>query len=368
MTAAGRRRARPGRARPRAPPRGDGGHALLHRAPEVRGGRAACRTGWTRASASSAPTSPGHATGPRRGPSRSTSFKAGDLVRVTLTLRLHQGAALRRRHRSAARRVRARRVLVRDHRLRPRARPGRAGRPRATTGPSGRRAAASTASSATTTACCSSPPGSPRASTSSPTSRAPPPRAPSGPRPRTPRRCTSRRSSAAPAPPWSRCSREAAAAPRRPRSALAAALGAGLDPAAGPCPPGMLDLDDARLDGGRRPRRRAPARVALRRRPAQPAASIADQLPDDARARHPGRGGRALLPPPGHRPRSALARAVWHDVRARRMVEGGSTLTQQTVKVLIRPRSHGGGQAARRRCSPCASSTASASARSSPST
>jgi penicillin-binding protein 1C len=32
----------------------------------------------------------------------------------------------------------------------------------------------------------------------------------------------------------------------------------------------------------------------------------------------------------------ALARAVWHNLRARRMVEGGSTLTQQTVKMLIR--------------------------------
>jgi penicillin-binding protein 1C len=31
----------------------------------------------------------------------------------------------------------------------------------------------------------------------------------------------------------------------------------------------------------------------------------------------------------------ALVRALWHDVRARRMIEGGSTLTQQAVKVLI---------------------------------
>jgi penicillin-binding protein 1C len=36
----------------------------------------------------------------------------------------------------------------------------------------------------------------------------------------------------------------------------------------------------------------------------------------------------------------ALARAVWHNLKAGRMVEGGSTLTQQTAKVLIdRPRS-----------------------------
>jgi penicillin-binding protein 1C len=35
----------------------------------------------------------------------------------------------------------------------------------------------------------------------------------------------------------------------------------------------------------------------------------------------------------------AIARAMWHNVRARRMVEGGSTITQQTVKQLIaRPR------------------------------
>jgi len=36
----------------------------------------------------------------------------------------------------------------------------------------------------------------------------------------------------------------------------------------------------------------------------------------------------------------ALVRAVWHNLKAGRMVEGGSTLTQQTAKVLIdRPRS-----------------------------
>jgi penicillin-binding protein 1C len=32
----------------------------------------------------------------------------------------------------------------------------------------------------------------------------------------------------------------------------------------------------------------------------------------------------------------AIARAVVHDVAARRLVEGGSTLTQQAVKILIR--------------------------------
>ena len=43
-----------------------------------------------------------------------TSFKAGDLVRVTLTIDSDEGAALRRRHRSAARGLRAGRVVVRD--------------------------------------------------------------------------------------------------------------------------------------------------------------------------------------------------------------------------------------------------------------
>ena len=83
------------------------------------------RTGSTRAFASSAATRRTSRTARGRA---ATTFKAGDLVRVTLTLRPDEGAPLRRRHRSAARRLRAGRVVVRDDRRVARARAGRPGR------------------------------------------------------------------------------------------------------------------------------------------------------------------------------------------------------------------------------------------------
>ena len=104
----------------------------------------------------------------------------------------------------------------------------------------------------------------------------------------------------------------------------------------GPLPPGFLDLG-SRVSTEVVDRRGRPLFEALsgeggRARPLAP-----DALPkalveatlaaEDARFfRHPG------LDP------LALARAAWHDLRALRFVEGGSTLSQQTVKLLLQPR------------------------------
>lgn len=67
------------------------------------------------------------------------------------------------------------------------------------------------------------------------------------------------------------------------------------------------------------------ARPALDARRLPPALVKATLAAEDARFfRHPG------VDP------LALVRAAWHDVRARRMLEGGSTVTQQTAKVLLR--------------------------------
>jgi len=101
----------------------------------------------------------------------------------------------------------------------------------------------------------------------------------------------------------------------------------------GPLPAGLLELDEqtstevVARDGeslreslsaeGQRSRRISPDRL--------PDALVhATLAAEDARFFHH----------PGIDP-LALARALWHDVRARRMIEGGSTLTQQAVKVLI---------------------------------
>jgi penicillin-binding protein 1C len=116
--------------------------------------------------------------------------------------------------------------------------------------------------------------------------------------------------------------------------AVAAAAGLGAWIRLGPLPPGLLLLEDqtstevvAREGELLRESLSAEGLTSRRLDP--------DRLPDalvratlaaeDARFfRHPG------LDP------LALARALWHDARALRMIEGGSTLTQQTIKVLIR--------------------------------
>jgi penicillin-binding protein 1C len=109
----------------------------------------------------------------------------------------------------------------------------------------------------------------------------------------------------------------------------------------GPLPAGLLDLDEhvstEVVDREGEPLRETLSPEGQRSRRLDP-----DRLPEtlvratlaaeDARFfRHPG------IDP------LALARALWHDLRAGRLVEGGSTLTQQAVKVLThRERSAGG--------------------------
>ncbi len=111
----------------------------------------------------------------------------------------------------------------------------------------------------------------------------------------------------------------------------------------GPLAPGMLDLEghvsteivdrhgiplyEALSDRGQRNRRMDPARLPENLVRATLAA-------EDARFfRHPG------IDP------MAIARAAWHDLRAGRMVEGGSTITQQTVKILTRRQRTAAGKA-----------------------
>ena len=104
----------------------------------------------------------------------------------------------------------------------------------------------------------------------------------------------------------------------------------------GPLPPGLLDLDEhvstevVARDG--EPLRESLSATGQRRRPVDP-----DHLPDmlvratlaaeDARFFHH----------PGIDP-VAVVRAAGHDLGARRMVEGGSTITQQVAKILTRRR------------------------------
>src|SRR5262249_47388285 len=109
----------------------------------------------------------------------------------------------------------------------------------------------------------------------------------------------------------------------------------------GALPPALLDLEERTSTEGLardgEPPRESPSAPGLRSRPLPPhplppAPLRAPLAAEDAR----------FFSHPGVDP-LALARALGHDLRAMRMVEGGSTLTQQTVKVLIhRDRSAGG--------------------------
>jgi penicillin-binding protein 1C len=127
------------------------------------------------------------------------------------------------------------------------------------------------------------------------------------------------------------------AGPRRRRAAagaaLAALLAAGWWVRCGPLPEGMLDLDEhvstevVARDG--EPLRESLSPAGQRSRPFG-AAHLPDALVQATLAAEDAR----FFQHPGIDP-LAIVRALWHDVRARRMVEGGSTLTQQTVKILI---------------------------------
>jgi penicillin-binding protein 1C len=123
---------------------------------------------------------------------------------------------------------------------------------------------------------------------------------------------------------------------RARRAGLSAAAGLALAVWArcGPLPSGLLDLDEhvstevVARDG--EPLRESLSAAGQRSRRIDPR-HLPDTLvratlaAEDARFyRHPG------VDP------LAVARALWHDLRAWRMVEGGSTLTQQAVKVLTR--------------------------------
>ena len=404
-----RRRRRPCRCRrcSRAAPAGasrdltfaqDGhGHAVLRRAPAVRGRRAAVqgarqRLPHRRRTYEPTEASAKGATGP------ATTVQGGRSGAGHAALRPDQGAPLRRRHRSAAGGLRAGRVVVRHDRAAICARPERRPERAVATGGVRGSAAASTTSSVTTTACCCSRRASAKAITRSPTSSAPPPPAPSGRRRRTRRRCTSRRCSAGPrrrrstsgsddaarAWPPASCAGGAAlaAAPRAPprvrrttgRRSLARRR-AWLR--LGPLPAGLLDEADAcvdevvdrhgevlyearSIDGTREMRLRRGSRCrrrwSARRSPPRIAASSRISGVDPL----------------------AIARATWRNLAALDRVEGGSTITQQVGEAAARParaarrrrdaRGAAGARRSRKRSSRCASSTGCRSARSSRST
>jgi penicillin-binding protein 1C len=133
------------------------------------------------------------------------------------------------------------------------------------------------------------------------------------------------------APAWARIVRG-----RRGLAMSAAVLAVAAWIRCGTLPSGMLDLEthvstevvdrhgiplyEALSDRGQRNRRMDPAHL--------PENLVRATLAvEDARFfRHPG------VDP------LAIVRAAWHDLRARRMVQGGSTITQQTVKILTQRR------------------------------
>ena len=370
-------RARRGqRARPVARAGRGRGHALLHRAPDVRGGRARCATASIRDSAIERAYAPATATGGRARRRRPRRSRPATSCRVTLDPALPK----ERRY-----------VAVTD--------PLPAGfepveswfattasdLARAQDGARRRRgddwalvanAAASTTSSATTTACCSSPRGSPRASTrftyvaratTSGTFRTAPAHA---------RRCTSRRSSAAPAHARGH-GRSRDTRPRR-RTVAMAHVSRPAIASAWPCVAWIRLRPAARRacstwTSTPRPRSSTATaspllRVALRsqgERSRRARRGPASRTPSSA-PRSPPRTRASSAIPASTRSRSS-ARPLARRAR-RRMVEGGSTITQQAVKLLHPPRSLRRAASCGRRCSPCASSTGSPSARSSPCT
>ena len=301
--AGGRGRRRAGRAAGPLLPQGGRGHAALRRAAAVRRRTRRCSRGWTRASRSRATYQPRG----RRTPTRRAAvdaFAAGALVRVTLKLVVTK----ERRYVAVTDPLpagfEAVESLVRHHRRRPRPRP--ASPPRSGgdwTGLVGARRVRPRGA-----------PRRPRAPLRDPPRRGrarlllPRPghhrRARSGPRPPTRRRCTSRRSSAGPPP-----TLVTVRAVTRP-ALDADGTGAAADRASPRPGRGGLDPLRAARPGHARPRRATSPRRSwiatgsrctrrcpiggLRNRRLDPA-----HLPENARARDPRRGGRALLPPSG---------------------------------------------------------------------
>jgi penicillin-binding protein 1C len=101
----------------------------------------------------------------------------------------------------------------------------------------------------------------------------------------------------------------------------------------GPLPAGLLVLDEHTstevVARGGEPLRESLSAEGQRSRRLDP-----DRLPDALLRATLAAEDARFFHHPGIDP-IAIVRALWHDVRARRMIEGGSTLTQQAVKVLI---------------------------------
>jgi penicillin-binding protein 1C len=105
----------------------------------------------------------------------------------------------------------------------------------------------------------------------------------------------------------------------------------------GPLPAGMVDLA-AQVSTELVDRHGEPLYEALSDREGRSRALDAERLPENLVKATLAAEDARFYHHPGVDP-LALARAAWHNLRSRRLIEGGSTLTQQTVKVLIqRPR------------------------------
>jgi penicillin-binding protein 1C len=106
----------------------------------------------------------------------------------------------------------------------------------------------------------------------------------------------------------------------------------------GPLPPALLDLSP-HVSTQVVDRHGQPLYEALSDREGRSRATGAERLPENLVKATLAAEDSRFYRHPGVDP-LALARAAWHNAKARRLIEGGSTLTQQTVKVLIqRPRS-----------------------------
>ena len=121
----------------------------------------------------------------------------------------------------------------------------------------------------------------------------------------------------------------------------AAALAAGLWVRMGPLPDGFLEAR-SRVSCEVVDRRGRPLYEALSSEGTRSAWLSADRLPEVVVKATLAAEDRRFFSHPGVDP-LAILRAAWHDLRAMRLAEGGSTLTQQAVKRLMnRPRTPAG--------------------------